>query len=242
MGAWRAGIVGAPGRRMDADAPSREQRRQGGVARDRRVRARGRGAAAASRRRRDRRVGRRRGADACRLGEAGDPAPGGGTVGTVPRSTAGHPRPRTGARAPARLPLQPGAVDRRDAALLSPRRVVGLGTGATEREHCCDDLAIAVCGDRLVYVSAPGQLTTINNRHSLALAATDGSLLARVQRILGRPRSMREPAPAWALLALFMLIGSSGSFQTLTPEPAAAATEDALANVQRVASTSGLPE
>ena len=29
-----------------------------------------------------------------------------------------------------------------------------------EREHCCDDLAVEVCGDRLVYVSALAELTT----------------------------------------------------------------------------------
>ena len=55
-----------------------------------------------------------------------------------------------------------------------------------EREHCCDDLAVAVCGDRLVYVSALAELTSMERR-AFALAATDGSLLDRVRRILGRP-------------------------------------------------------
>ena len=92
-----------------------------------------------------------------------------------------------------------------------------------EREHCCDDLAIEVCGDRLVYVSALAELTTMATHSRLALAATDGSLVGRVQRILGRPRSMREPAPAWALLAILVLVvGSVGSFSAAGdehPEP-----------------------
>lgn len=100
----------------------------------------------------------------------------------------------------------------------------------TEREHCCDDLAIEVCGDRLVYVSALAELTTLAGRHNLALAATDGSLLGRVQRILGRPRTMHEPTPAWALAALFVLIAAGvGSFraasaETIEPPPAVVIT------------------
>jgi beta-lactamase regulating signal transducer with metallopeptidase domain len=80
-----------------------------------------------------------------------------------------------------------------------------------EREHCCDDLAVAVCGDRLVYVSALAELTTIASHGTLALAATDGSLVSRVRRILGRPRSLHEPAPAWPLLALILAATAAGA-------------------------------
>jgi beta-lactamase regulating signal transducer with metallopeptidase domain len=82
----------------------------------------------------------------------------------------------------------------------------------SEREHCCDDLAVEVCGDRLVYASALAELTTMAGHRGLALAATDGSLLNRVQRILGGQRSMHEPAPAWPLLALVVLVVGAGSF------------------------------
>ncbi|HUQ85957.1 MAG TPA: M56 family metallopeptidase [Vicinamibacterales bacterium] len=86
-----------------------------------------------------------------------------------------------------------------------------------EREHCCDDLAVEVCGDRLIYVTALAELTTIASHRAFALAATDGSIVARVRRILGRPRAMHEPTPAWAVLALFVLIfGSIGSFRAET--------------------------
>ena len=98
-----------------------------------------------------------------------------------------------------------------------------------EREHCCDDLAVEVCGDRLVYASALAELTALAGPRRLALAATDGSLLNRVRRILGGQRSIHEPAPAWPLLALAVVLAGAGSFdatatgQQMTPALAAAA-------------------
>jgi beta-lactamase regulating signal transducer with metallopeptidase domain len=89
-----------------------------------------------------------------------------------------------------------------------------------EREHCCDDLALEVCGDRLVYASALAELTALGGSRGLALAATDGPLLHRVRRILGGPRSVREPAPAWPLLALVIVIAGTGSFTAGTQQPA----------------------
>src|SRR6266508_3059945 len=46
-----------------------------------------------------------------------------------------------------------------------------------EREHCCDDIAVEICGDRIVYVSALAELTSMAHRGRFALAATDGSLV-----------------------------------------------------------------
>jgi beta-lactamase regulating signal transducer with metallopeptidase domain len=114
-----------------------------------------------------------------------------------------------------------------------------------EREHCCDDLAVEVCGDRLVYVTALAELTTITSHRAFALAATDGSLVGRVQRILGRPRSMHEPAPAWALLALFVLIaGGIGSFQQETNAEAVTAKATRATSIAKptIAGGSATPE
>ena len=82
----------------------------------------------------------------------------------------------------------------------------------TEREHCCDDLAVEVCGDRLVYASALAELTALSGTRGLALAATDGSLVSRVRRILGGPRSTHESAPLWPLFALVLLVIGAASF------------------------------
>jgi type II secretory pathway component GspD/PulD (secretin)/beta-lactamase regulating signal transducer with metallopeptidase domain len=57
-----------------------------------------------------------------------------------------------------------------------------------ERENCCDDLAVQVCGDSVRYARA---LTCLEEmRHhapELAVAASGGSLVARIARLLGRP-------------------------------------------------------
>ena len=98
-----------------------------------------------------------------------------------------------------------------------------------EREHCCDDLAVDVCGDRLVYASALAELTTMAGRRGLALAATDGSLLNRVRRILGGQRSMHEPAPAWPLLALVVLVVGAGSFSVRATDQSTPTTQSTAA-------------
>ena len=99
-----------------------------------------------------------------------------------------------------------------------------------EREHCCDDLAVDVCGDRLVYVSALAELTSMERR-AFALAATDGSLVTRVRRILGRPgESRRELPPSWGILVLLMLVGGGAG----TYEMSADASD--VAEIARVAS------
>lgn len=54
-----------------------------------------------------------------------------------------------------------------------------------EREHCCDDLAIALCGDRLLYARALTELEELRALGSPTLAATGGSLLSRIRRIAG---------------------------------------------------------
>ena len=55
----------------------------------------------------------------------------------------------------------------------------------TEREHCCDDAAIAVCGDRLEYARALTLMEGWRVAPRMALAANGGSLTARVKRLLG---------------------------------------------------------
>ena len=78
-----------------------------------------------------------------------------------------------------------------------------------EREHCCDDLAIAVC-DRLVYVTALADLAAMTTTPRIALAATDGSLVSRVRRILGRSRDASEVASSWVpAVVLALVVGAT---------------------------------
>jgi beta-lactamase regulating signal transducer with metallopeptidase domain len=73
-----------------------------------------------------------------------------------------------------------------------------------EREHCCDDLAIGVC-DRLVYASALTELATLTTPR-LALAATDGSLLRRVRRILASGEADERPTSGWISITVLALV------------------------------------
>lgn len=63
-----------------------------------------------------------------------------------------------------------------------------------EREHCCDDLAIEACGDRLSLAHALVGIAEFKTNHSLAMAFASKKplLLQRVKRVLGvAPKSTR---------------------------------------------------
>ena len=82
----------------------------------------------------------------------------------------------------------------------------------TEREHCCDDLAVEASGDVLVYARALAAVESMRPAHfKPALSANDGSLLRRIQR-LADPVAAHRPAGwgvAWSLGAL-LLVGIAG--------------------------------
>jgi len=67
-----------------------------------------------------------------------------------------------------------------------------------EREHCCDDLAVAACGNVALYVRALATLEGLRTRRpSLVIGADGGSLLQRIQRLASHDRRQREAPPAW---------------------------------------------
>ena len=81
------------------------------------------------------------------------------------------------------------------------------GQVRAEREHCCDDMAIGVC-DRLAYVTALADLAAMNAAPHVALAATGGSLVARVRRILGGSSDRLPASGSLSALVVFLLVGS----------------------------------
>jgi beta-lactamase regulating signal transducer with metallopeptidase domain len=122
----------------------------------------------------------------------------------------------------------------------------------TEREHCCDDLAVDACGDRLVYATALSDLAALGATRGLALAATDGSLLERVQRILGQSGDRRSPTSGWISVVLVCLLAAAlipvvaargrsqgseaGSANALAADPAVTpASSEVPAVIERVA-------
>ncbi len=75
-----------------------------------------------------------------------------------------------------------------------------------ERENCCDDLAIAACGDRIVYARALTALEELRCGHpQFAMAATAGPLLSRVRRLLGKDDTHRRSLPVWTALATVLV-------------------------------------
>ncbi len=83
-----------------------------------------------------------------------------------------------------------------------------------ERESCCDDLAVAVCGDRLGYARALAALEGLRTPR-LALGADGGSLLRRIRRLAGAPEGIPEAAGgapvAWVAGALVLAVLLGGA-------------------------------
>jgi len=77
-----------------------------------------------------------------------------------------------------------------------------------ERENCCDDLAVAACGDALVYARALTELEQLRGvPYDLAMAATGGSLLARIRRLVGVHQPIGGTPSTWlaGIVALLTL-------------------------------------
>ena len=91
-----------------------------------------------------------------------------------------------------------------------------------EREHCCDDIAISITGDAVVYAEALADLEASRPAHlSPALAANGGSLESRIARLLGvRDRQIARAPVLGAVLGLFFFIAAAGLAQSVVSEPA----------------------
>ncbi|MEK6409867.1 MAG: M56 family metallopeptidase [Acidobacteriota bacterium] len=102
-----------------------------------------------------------------------------------------------------------------------------------EREHCCDDLAVAACGDVLTYARALASLEQLRVvEPHLAVAASGGSLLVRIQRLLRHRAPARYGFENWlaGVLALATVFGLLAAAETalLSRDVKAAAVQDAV--------------
>ncbi len=117
-----------------------------------------------------------------------------------------------------------------------------------ERENCCDDLAVAVVGSRLVYAQALTQMADLGRRqYQLAVAGSGSDLAGRVRRLLDvSPSTPQWLSPWWAgavllaiLAGVLVIFGwnpavrparadSPEAAQTEAESPAAADSEDAV--------------
>jgi uncharacterized protein (TIGR03435 family) len=80
----------------------------------------------------------------------------------------------------------------------------------SEREMCCDDVAVAVSGDRLAYARALADLEMQRLAFTSMLSANGGALPERIARVLGqrRPTSRCLPEPGM-LVSAVLLVGST---------------------------------
>ncbi len=109
-----------------------------------------------------------------------------------------------------------------------------------EREECCDDLAVSLCGDRFVYARALTAMESLRGRApGLAMAAgSRGSLLRRrILRLLGVPHEPAPTAARWLAAAValglmialgFGLTGPATAADGPTASPLAALRRDQI--------------
>lgn len=91
-----------------------------------------------------------------------------------------------------------------------------------EREHCCDDLAVAVCGDRIEYARALVRMEELRALGpEFAMRADGGSLAARIRRLTGGYAMNTTSAGArmGALAAVAVIV--AGLFVAVAPGPRA---------------------
>ncbi len=89
-----------------------------------------------------------------------------------------------------------------------------------ERENCCDDLAVAVCGNPLQYARALTRLEELRARAlPIAASANGGSLFERIRRIVGGSTRAAGPAvrgvAALAVLSSVLLAIAAPSFPAI---------------------------
>jgi GWxTD domain-containing protein len=97
------------------------------------------------------------------------------------------------------------------------------GVIRTEREHCCDDLAVSLSGDAHEYAVALAALEQTRwGASEIALAATGGNLVKRIRRLLiptQGPSSALTPFVAAGILMITAAVGLT-AWQAQAPQPA----------------------
>lgn len=121
------------------------------------------------------------------------------------------------------------------------------GRARTEREHACDDAAVACVGDVLLYARSLAALEQtraqkIKEAAALAVAADGGSLMRRIQRLVKVERSSTEararaPLAAVAALALLACVAAAASHAFARAGVAAETNDAERAAHRRVAVT-----
>lgn len=85
-----------------------------------------------------------------------------------------------------------------------------------ERECCCDELAVSVCGDRLTYARALSQLEERRSLYpDVALGVDGGGLTMRIKRLLGCGGASTASQMAAAMVLTTLVIAAGGCIVTM---------------------------
>jgi TonB family protein len=80
-----------------------------------------------------------------------------------------------------------------------------------ERELCCDDIAVRACGDAVCYARALTRLERLRiTAPAMAMGSNSGSMLYRIQRLLGGGAQEYAPSKLPAILALVLGVACFG--------------------------------
>ncbi|HEV7764618.1 MAG TPA: M56 family metallopeptidase [Thermoanaerobaculia bacterium] len=105
-----------------------------------------------------------------------------------------------------------------------------------ERENCCDDLAVAVCGNPIQYARALTRLEELRaGSMPMVVAANGGSLLDRIRRIAGGRAESTGMSSRWA--AAVAMLSILAIALTLPSVPALAQREDKTETPQAAKAT-----
>jgi beta-lactamase regulating signal transducer with metallopeptidase domain len=99
------------------------------------------------------------------------------------------------------------------------------GIVRAERENCCDDIAVAVCGDTLTYARALAEIEAMRlpaaPAIALAFSGKRGSLMSRIKRLVGQQSlkpTFTEGFAAALVLVTGLLVLSFGAMASLKPQ------------------------
>jgi TonB family protein len=86
-----------------------------------------------------------------------------------------------------------------------------------ERELCCDDLAVSLCGNPLCYARALTKLERLRTlAPNMAMGSTDGPLMYRIQRLTGAATRRLGPSRLPGILAICLTLACGALFMNWT--------------------------
>jgi uncharacterized protein (TIGR03435 family) len=90
-----------------------------------------------------------------------------------------------------------------------------------ERELCCDDLAVSITGDGVIYARALAELDSARFIQPAVMAANGGSLSSRIARLLGESRTLPRTSGGMgtAVALVLLMIGTWALFAQPTARP-----------------------